>query len=121
MTRQNYYKERTRRQRREIAESLILDLVAQERAMQPKLGGRKLLHMIAPELASAGVSVGRDRLFALLAEHNLLTERTIRGPRWCTNDHENDDRNTRGGGSLDCSNNVPGQPLCFLIAIGRCC
>jgi transposase InsO family protein len=78
MTRQNFYKERTRRQRREIAESLILDLVAQERAMQPKLGGRKLLHLIAPELASAGVSIGRDRFFALLADHNLLIERKIR-------------------------------------------
>jgi putative transposase len=78
MTRQNFYKARTRRERRVIAESLILELVAQERAMQPKLGGRKLLHRIAPDLASAGVSIGRDRFFALLAEHDLLIQRRIR-------------------------------------------
>lgn len=75
MTRQNYYKERTQRKRQVIAESLVLDLVAQERAMQPKLGGRKLLHLIAPELASAGVSIGRDRFFTLLSAHDLLIER----------------------------------------------
>ncbi len=78
MTRQNYYKERTQRKRQGIAESLVLDLVGQERAMQPKLGGRKLLHLIAPELASAGVSIGRDRFFFLLSTHDLLIERKVR-------------------------------------------
>ncbi len=78
MTRQNYYKGRTQRTRQEIAESLILELVSQERAMQPKLGSRKLLHLIAPELSSAGVSIGRDRFFALLSTHDLLIERRVR-------------------------------------------
>lgn len=78
MTRQNYYKARTQRRRQEIAESLILELVCQERAMQPRLGGRKLLHLIAPELVSAGVSIGRDRFFDLLSAHDLLIERKAR-------------------------------------------
>ena len=78
MTRQNYYKGRTQRKRQEIAEALILELVCQERAMQPRLGGRKLLHLIAPELASAGVSIGRDRFFDLLSAHDLLIERRTR-------------------------------------------
>ena len=74
MTRQNYYKERTQRKRQEINESLVLDLVGQERAIQPKLGGRKLLHLIGPDMESAGVSIGRDRFFALLLAHDLLIE-----------------------------------------------
>lgn len=78
MTRQNYYKGRTQRKCQAISESLILDLVCQERAMQPMLGGRKLLHLIAPELASAGVSIGRDRFFDLLSAHDLLIERRVR-------------------------------------------
>lgn len=78
MTRQNYYKERTHRQSQAVCESLILALVCQERAMQPKLGGRKLLYMIAPELALAGVSIGRDRFFKLLSVHGLLIERKVR-------------------------------------------
>ena len=78
MTRQNYYKERTLRKRQVIAESLVLDLVRQERAMQPKLGGRKLLHLIRSDLESAGVSIGRDRFFALLSARDLLIERKSR-------------------------------------------
>ena len=78
MTRQNYYKGRTRRKRQEVAESLILDLVGRERALQPKLGGRKLQHLIGPELESAGMPIGRDRFFELLSAHDLLVERTTR-------------------------------------------
>lgn len=78
MTRQNYYKERTHRSHQVIAESLVLDLVRHERAMQPKLGGRKLLHMIGPDLVSAGILIGRDRFFALLSTHDMLIERKRR-------------------------------------------
>ena len=78
MPRQNYYKERTQRRRPVITESLVLELVGEERAMQPKLGGRKLLHLIGPDLESAGVSIGRDRFFALLSAHDLLIERKAR-------------------------------------------
>jgi putative transposase len=81
MSRQNYYKARKQRERQTVAESLILDLVCQERAMQPRLGGRKLLHMISPELALAGESIGRDRFFKLLLAHDLLIERRVRSCR----------------------------------------
>lgn len=74
MTRQNYYKERKVRKRQAINESMIIDLVCQERAVQSKLGGRKLLRLIKADLASAGVSIGRDRFFALLFAHDLLIE-----------------------------------------------
>ena len=46
--------------------------------MQPQLGCKKLLHLIGPELELAGVSMGRDRFFSLLAEHELLIERKRR-------------------------------------------
>ena len=72
MSRQNYYAARQLRQRRQIDEALILELVRRERRMQPRLGGRKLLYLIAPDLAETGVSVGRDRFFDLLAEYDLL-------------------------------------------------
>ena len=72
MSRQNYYAARRLRQRREIDEGLILELVRRERKMQPRLGGRKLMHLIRTDMEEAGVSVGRDRFFELLAEHDLL-------------------------------------------------
>ena len=52
--------------------------------MQPNLGGRKLLHLIRSDLDSAGVSIGRDRFFALLSGHDLLIERKAR--HCCTTD-----------------------------------
>lgn len=72
MSRQNYYAARRLRQRRAVDEALILELVRRERKMQPRLGGRKLLHLVQSDLVEAKVSVGRDRFFELLAEHDLL-------------------------------------------------
>jgi transposase InsO family protein len=72
MSRQNYYAVRRLRQRREVDEALILELVRRERKVQPRLGGRKLLHLLQADLEEAGVDVGRDRFFELLAEHDLL-------------------------------------------------
>lgn len=75
MTRQNYYKGRLLRQGLSVDERLVLDLVHVERCRQPRLGSRKLLRMLSGDLASAGVSIGRDRFFELLRRHKLLIRR----------------------------------------------
>jgi putative transposase len=75
MSKQNFYKEKRVRQRRQVEEELVLDLVRAERALQPRLGTRKLLVVLEPELIEAGVAIGRDRLFGLLGEHGLLVAR----------------------------------------------
>ena len=72
MSRQNYYAARRLRQRREVDEALIVELVECERQMQPRLGGRKLLHLLRADLDEANVSIGRDRFFEVLAENDLL-------------------------------------------------
>jgi transposase InsO family protein len=54
---------------------LVLALVEAERKWQPRLGVRKLYHVIAPELKAAGVKLGRDRLFVELSKVGLLVER----------------------------------------------
>ena len=61
MSRQNYYAARRLRQRREVDEQLVVELVKQERRLQPRLGGRKLLYLLRDEFAEAGVTIGRDR------------------------------------------------------------
>lgn len=75
MSRQNYYAARRLRQRREVDEQLVVELVKQERRLQPRLGGRKLLYLLRDEFAEAGVTIGRDRFFEVLAENNLLVPR----------------------------------------------
>src|SRR5438876_924918 len=75
MTPQNYYARRTAWHRRAVDLHLVLELVRAERRHQPRLGGRKLYHLIAGELKSAGVRLGRDRLFEELGKAGLLVAR----------------------------------------------
>ena len=87
MTRQNYYKVRRVRARMGVEEGLVLSLVRQERARQPRLGARKLWHMLRGELAAAGVALGRDRFFGLLGGAGLLLPRVRRGARTTDSRH----------------------------------
>jgi len=87
MSRQNYYAARRLRQRREVDEALIVDLVKRERHMQPRLGGRKLLHLLKSDLDEANVGIGRDRFFEVLAEHDLLVVRKPGRPRTTNSRH----------------------------------
>lgn len=75
MTPQNYYARRRAWSRQEVDQALVLELVRAERRQQPRLGVRKLYHLIQPELKAAGVKLGRDRLFAQLSQAGLLVER----------------------------------------------
>jgi putative transposase len=74
MSRQNYYAQRRRRQREKVDADLVERLVKQERCVQPRLGGRKLHKVLQKGLAEAGVELGRDRFFKVLAERKLLLE-----------------------------------------------
>ncbi len=72
MTRQNYYARRQQRQRREVDAELVAGLVKRERRLQPRLGTRKLHHLLKGELEEAGVQIGRDRMFEELRRRDLL-------------------------------------------------
>jgi transposase InsO family protein len=87
MTRQNYYKKRNKRRHQLLDEGFILELVRQERAVQPALGGRKLFHLLRDEFHSAGVFIGRDRFFALLGRYELLIEKRPARPRTTNSKH----------------------------------
>ena len=45
MSRQNFYKECRQRKRRKVNADLVEQLVKAERAVQPRLGGRKLHYL----------------------------------------------------------------------------
>jgi transposase InsO family protein len=87
MTRQNYYKARRQRQRKEADGGLIEQLVLAERAVQPRLGARKLLRKLWPKLVEAGVSVGRDLFFDVLRERSLLPGPLKGGPKIANSRH----------------------------------
>ena len=87
MRRQNYYKGQSKRARREVDADLIEELVRAERAVQPRLGGKKLHRLLKPELEKAGVRIGRDRFFEVLGERGLLLERLPKAPRTTNSRH----------------------------------
>lgn len=72
MSRQNYYAGRKVRQRRQVDGDLLEELVKEARQNQPRLGTRKLYHVLKPELEKAGVKMGRDRMFEELGRRGLL-------------------------------------------------
>src|SRR5271165_1308392 len=75
MTPQNYYARRRAWRRQEVDVQLMLELARAERVHQPRLGVRKLYHLIGVELKAAGVKLGRDRLFEEFRKAGLLVER----------------------------------------------
>lgn len=87
MSRQAYYREKRVRHREGLDQELVLELVRSQRANHPRMGARKLLVEIAPELAKAGVAVGRDRFLQMLRRHNLLVVPKKHSARTTYSDH----------------------------------
>ena len=87
MSRQNFYKSRRARQRRQVDASLLVELVRRERAQQPRLGGLKLHRRLKGALEEAGVRLGRDRFMEVLRNEGLLLEPLPRAPRTTWSGH----------------------------------
>lgn len=87
MSRQNYYKSRRKREKKQVNGRLIRELVLAERAMQPRLGGLKLHSMLKDQLKAEDVSLGRDKFFEVLHEQGLLLEPLPKAPRTTNSSH----------------------------------
>lgn len=72
ISRQGYYK--SQQSQRVCAEQTVqvLSLVREHRLRQPRLGTRKLHHLLSPALQAAGIKLGRDALFDRLRQAHLL-------------------------------------------------
>lgn len=58
-----------------MKEAVILDHVLAIRRQMPRLGTRKLYHLLQPVLEEEGIKCGRDKLFALLGREGLFVTR----------------------------------------------
>ncbi|MBC8186540.1 DDE-type integrase/transposase/recombinase [candidate division KSB1 bacterium] len=72
ISRQAYYKQQKKSLSTFLKEQVILDEVRIIRKRQPMIGTRKLCRLIKPKLSSKGIKIGRDALYNLLREHNML-------------------------------------------------
>jgi putative transposase len=75
LTRDAYYKFFKRRKKREAVAIKVVKLVKEERKDQPRVGGRKLYEALHTLFILEGLKVGRDKLFDILREHEMLIRR----------------------------------------------
>jgi putative transposase len=71
-TRQHYYKQKQDLQNKVVKEGQVKALALAERKLLPRVGTRKIYHLIEPALRQQGLKFGRDKLFKLLRENDLL-------------------------------------------------
>lgn len=83
MARQNFYKSRKHCEKLEIETEVIRQAVLKERREQPRIGVRKLHR----ELGKQGIEIGRDRLFEVLRELQLLVPPARRRARTTDSRH----------------------------------
>jgi putative transposase len=72
VSRQAYYKAKKVNIDMTLSEDICLKLVKTERRQQPKVGGKKLYHMLQDDLNKLSYKISRDKLFKLLRDNGLL-------------------------------------------------
>lgn len=70
LKRDAYYKYQQRWKQYKSVESRVIELVKEERKVQPRVGVRKLYETLLPSFKSAHIKVGRDSLFDILRANN---------------------------------------------------
>jgi putative transposase len=87
-SRQAFYQQQVKAEQSALEAELIIQEVLRIRNRQKRVGTRKLQMMLAPVLAGHRINIGRDALFDLLADNNLLIRRRRRKvPRTTFSDH----------------------------------
>jgi putative transposase len=87
-TPQAYYQHQKTSANRALKEDLVIRQVLHHRVLQPRLGGRKLQEMMQPFMDDHGIDMGRDLLFDLLRENELLVrKRKGRKPQTTDSNH----------------------------------
>ena len=74
LSRQSIYQYIARQKQRADELSIVSDWVIQWRMLMPRLGGKKLYHLIKPKLIAHDIKMGRDNFFNYLRSHGLLVK-----------------------------------------------
>ncbi len=75
VSRQAYYQHQRKSLITFLKEQVFWDEVREIRKRQPRIGVRKLYLLIKPNLSAKEIKIGRDALYNLLREHNLLIKK----------------------------------------------
>ena len=80
-SKQTYYKKIKTKEKQDIQESLVLDLVKEKRKLWKKGSGRNLHAALKTEFNRHNVKMGRDKFFDLLRNNGLLIKKKQRRTR----------------------------------------
>lgn len=72
ISRQAYYQGQHRHAERAVRAEIVVELVRDRRLRQPRLGTRKLHHLLREPMQQVGIKMGRDGLFDVLRNAKLL-------------------------------------------------
>ncbi len=72
LSRQAYYQGQKRHAQRACRAQAVVELVRDRRVRQPRLGTRKLYHLLREPMQQAGIGMGRDALFDVLRNAGML-------------------------------------------------
>lgn len=75
LTRDAYYKYHKRAIKKQAVYAQVVDLVKEERKDQPRVGTRKLHEVLGLVFEAKQIKVGRDKLFDILREEDMLVKR----------------------------------------------
>lgn len=75
LKRDAFYKFKRRWSQSRAVESKVIQLVKEERKEQPRVGTRKLHSALYNDFCEANLKIGRDRLFDILREKDMLVKR----------------------------------------------
>lgn len=71
-TRQAWYYSKTRGEQQDMRDSLVVAMVREIREDHPRIGTRKLYHLLEARLKQHGIKAGRDKLFEILHRYGML-------------------------------------------------
>ena len=77
-TRQALYSRQKSFERKRLDCELIVGLVLEKRKLMPLIGTRKLYYLLKKEFLSHGIEIGRDYLFEVLRDYDLLVKKRKR-------------------------------------------
>lgn len=82
-----YYDHRKREAKKDQVHLIVLELVSMIREDMPRIGSRKLYHLIAPTLEREGIKIGRDGLHELLKVYGLMVKKRRFYPKTTWSEH----------------------------------
>ena len=86
-SRQGWYEHHNRNKNRSLSNIIIIKLTKDIREELPRVGVRKLLYMLQPQLKEHNIKIGRDSLYSLLREKDMLLRYRRRKPHTTNSNH----------------------------------